>query len=250
MSQRVAIVTGGARGIGAAIAARLAADGDAVAIFDLDERSAERTAQAIRDRGDKAIALTVDVSQADSVQSAVAAVAERLGPPTVLVSNAGVIRDNLLFRMDEADWDTVMNVHLKGAFLTAKAAHSYMRDIGHGRIVVLSSTSALGKRGQANYATAKAGLQGFVKTLAIELGRFGITANAIAPGYIVTDMAGQTAGRLGITVEELTARNLPSIPVGRAGTPEDIAHAASFFASEGAGFVTGQVLYVAGGPRA
>jgi len=249
MTRRVAIVTGAARGIGAAVARRLAEDGAAVALVDLDEAAAAETAERIAAAGGTAIAVGADVSDADQVEAAVGRVAGRLGAPGILVSNAGVLRDNLLFRMDAGDWDTVMGVHLRGAFLTAKAVHGHMRDEGWGRIVAMSSTSALGKRGQANYATAKAGLQGFVKTLALELGRFGITANAVAPGYILTEMAEQTARRLGITVDELTERNLPTIPVGRAGLPEDVAHAVSFLASEGAGFVSGQVLYVAGGPR-
>ncbi len=246
---RTAIVTGGARGIGAAVACRLAEDGHAVAILDLDGATAEQTAQDIVARGGRAVAVGVDVSDAARVRDAVRAVADAVGPPAVLVSNAGVLRDNLLFRLTDADWDTVMDVHLRGTFLLARETHGYMSDLGFGRIIALSSTSALGKRGQANYAAAKAGIQGLTKTLAIELGRFGITANAVAPGYILTDMADQTAARLGITVDELSARNVADIPVNRPGTPEDVAQAVSFFADERSGFITGQVLYVAGGPR-
>jgi 3-oxoacyl-[acyl-carrier protein] reductase len=244
----VAIVTGAARGIGAGIAARLAADGIAVALFDLDP--ADTGAQAVRAAGGRALAARVDVADGDQVAAAVADVAERLGPPTILVNNAGVIRDNLLFKMTEADWDTVMEVHLRGAFLMCRAVQSHMVDAAWGRIVNISSTSALGNAGQANYAAAKAGLQGFTKTLALELGKFGVTANAIAPGFIATDMTAATAARRGMTFDQFEAAVVTQIPVRRAGRPEDIAHTASFLVSEGASFVSGQVIYVAGGPKA
>jgi len=166
----------------------------------------------------------------------------------VLVNNAGVIRDNLLFKMSDDDWDTVMGVHLRGAFLMSRAAQQHMVAQGFGRIISLSSSSALGNRGQANYSTAKAGLQGFTKTLAIELGQFGITVNAIAPGFIVTDMTAATAARVGMDFGEFQTAAAARIPVRRVGQPEDVANVASFLASDGAGFVSGQVIYVAGGP--
>ena len=175
-------------------------------------------------------------------------VADELGAPTVLINNAGVTRDNLLFKMTVEDWDVVMGVHLRGAFLMSRAAQRYMVDASFGRIVNLSSISALGNRGQANYAAAKAGMQGFTKALAIELGKFGITCNAIAPGFIETEMTRATAQRLGMDFEEFKRGALQHIPVNRAGQPEDIAHLASFLVSEGAGFVSGQVIYAAGGP--
>ncbi|MYS43716.1 SDR family oxidoreductase, partial [Streptomyces sp. SID5998] len=184
------------------------------------------------------------------VETAVARVAAELGPPAVLVNNAGITRDNLLFKMDPADWDAVIGVHLRGAFLMTKAAQAHMTKAGWGRVINLSSVAALGNRGQVNYSAAKAGLQGFTKTLAIELGKFGVTANAVAPGFIVTEMTAATAERLGVPFEEFKAKRAAVTPVQRVGVPDDIAHAVSFFASEGAGFVTGQVLYVAGGPRA
>jgi 3-oxoacyl-[acyl-carrier protein] reductase len=246
---RAAIVTGGARGIGAAIAARLAADGLAVAILDLDEAGAKNTAARITDGGHRAVGIAADVSDEAAVTAAVAQTAGELGPPLVVVNNAGVTRDNLIFKMTEADWDTVMNVHLRGAFLVSRAAQKHMVDAGFGRIVNISSTSALGNRGQVNYSAAKAGLQGFTKTLAIELGRYGVTANSVAPGFIETEMTRATAERMGITFEELTRRQLDKIPVGRAGQPEDIANLVAFLVSEGAGFVSGQVIYAAGGPR-
>jgi len=246
---RTAIVTGGARGIGAAIAARLAADGMAVGLLDLDEAGARNTAGLIADGGGRAIGLLADVSDAASVAAAVDQVASDLGPPVVVVNNAGVTRDNLIFRMTDSDWDTVMNVHLRGAFLVSRAAQRHMVDAGFGRIVNISSTSALGNRGQVNYSAAKAGLQGFTKTLAIELGKFGVTVNAVAPGFVATEMTRATAERLGIPFDEYVRQRAANIPVGRAGQPEDIAHVVSFLVSEGAGYVSGQVIYAAGGPR-
>ncbi|GAB40174.1 SDR family oxidoreductase [Gordonia sputi] len=248
-AQKTAIVTGSGRGIGAAVAKRLADDGLAVAVLDITEEAAADTAKAITDAGGKAIAVGADVSDEASVNAAVEKVAAELGAPTVLVNNAGILRDNLLFKMSVDDWDAVMGVHLRGAFLMSRACQKYMVDAGWGRIVNLSSTSALGNRGQANYSAAKAGMQGFTKTLAIELGKFGVTANAIAPGFIETDMTAATAARVGMDFEEFKNLNASAIPVARTGKPEDIAHTASFFASEGAGFVSGQVIYVAGGPK-
>src|SRR3954447_27083209 len=247
---RVAIVTGAARGIGGATARKLAADGLAVAVVDLDEGACANTVTAIHDAGGTALAVGADVSDAAQVSAAVEKVVAELGAPTVLVNNAGVLRDNLLFKMSEDDWETVMAVHLRGAFLCSREVQKHMVDAGWGRIVNLSSTSALGNRGQANYAAAKAGLQGFTKTLAIELGRYGITPNAVAPGFIVTDMTRATAARIGADWDEYVQQRAAAIPVGRAGQPEDVAHTVSFLVSEGAGFVSGQVVYVAGGPRA
>ncbi|GAB2960676.1 3-oxoacyl-ACP reductase FabG [Micromonospora polyrhachis] len=245
---RVAIVTGAARGIGAATALRLAADGLAVAVVDLDEVAAQSTVDAISAAGGRALAIAADVADRAQVQAAVDRVAAELGAPSVLVNNAGVLRDNLLFKMTDADWDTVLGVHLRGAFLFSQAAQKHMVDQRWGRIVNLSSTSALGNRGQANYAAAKAGLQGFTKTLAIELGQFGITVNAVAPGFIATDMTAATAARIGVDFDDFQERIAAQTPVRRIGRPEDIAHTVSFLASEGASFVSGQVIYVAGGP--
>ncbi|MDE3008562.1 MAG: 3-oxoacyl-ACP reductase FabG [Acidobacteriota bacterium] len=248
MTSRVAIVTGAARGIGAGVAKRLGEDGHDVAVVDLDEASCAETVAAIEATGRRALAVGADVSDEAAVEAAVARVAETLGAPTILVNNAGVLRDNLLFKMSMADWQTVMNVHLGGAFLMSRATQRFMTEANFGRIVNLSSTSALGNRGQANYSAAKAGLQGFTKTLAIELGRFGVTVNAIAPGFIVTAMTQATADRIGVPFEQFERAIVNNIPVQRAGQPEDIANAVSFFADERSGFVSGQVLYVAGGP--
>ncbi|GAA2302971.1 3-oxoacyl-ACP reductase FabG [Streptomyces violaceusniger] len=246
--QRVAIVTGAARGIGAATAVRLAEGGRVVAVLDLDEGACAATVEKITEAGGKAIAVGCDVSDAEQVEAAVARVAEELGAPTILVNNAGVLRDNLLFKMSESDWDTVLNVHLRGAFLMSRACQKHMVDAGFGRIVNLSSSSALGNRGQVNYSAAKAGVQGFTKTLAIELGKFGVTANAVAPGFIATDMTAATAERVGMGFEDFQKAAASQIPVQRVGEPADIANAIAFFTGEAAGFVSGQVLYVAGGP--
>jgi 3-oxoacyl-[acyl-carrier protein] reductase len=245
---RVAIVTGAARGIGAATARRLAADGMAVAVLDLDAGSCDATVEAITSAGGGAIAVGADVSEDEQVEAAVATVAEELGRPTVLVNNAGVLRDNLLFKMSEDDWDTVLNVHLRGSFLMSRSVQKHMVDQRYGRIVNLSSSSALGNRGQANYSAAKAGMQGLTKTLAIELGPFGITANAVAPGFIATDMTAATAARLGMTFEDFQATVASQVPARRIGEVDDVAHAISFLASEGARYISGQVIYVAGGP--
>ncbi|GAA2340753.1 3-oxoacyl-ACP reductase FabG [Streptomyces cuspidosporus] len=246
--QRVAVVTGAARGIGAATAVRLAREGRAVAVLDLDEASCADTVKKITDAGGTAIAVGCDVSDAAQVETAVGRVAEELGAPVILVNNAGVLRDNLLFKMSDSDWDTVIGVHLRGAFLMSRACQKYMVDAEFGRIVNLSSSSALGNRGQVNYSAAKAGLQGFTKTLAIELGKFGVTANAVAPGFIATDMTAATAERVGMGFEEFQEAAAGQIPVRRVGQPDDIANAIAFFTGDAAGFVSGQVLYVAGGP--
>jgi 3-oxoacyl-[acyl-carrier protein] reductase len=248
--QRVAIVTGAARGIGAAIATRLSSDGYAVAVLDLRESDTEAVVAQITAAGGRAIGIGADVSSSDDVTRAVAQTAADLGAPTILVNNAGILRDNMLFKMSEGDWDAVMGVHLRGAFLMSREVQKHQVEAKWGRIVSLSSTSALGNRGQANYAAAKAGLQGFTKTLAIELGQFGVTANAIAPGFIATDMLKATAERMGVTFEDFLAGAAKQIDVRRVGQPDDVAVAASFFCSEEAGFISGQVLYVAGGPKA
>ena len=247
-SARVAIVTGAARGIGAATARRLASDGMAVAVLDLDAGACARTVDAITGAGGHAVAVGADVSDAGQVATAVGKVAAELGPPAVLINNAGIIRDNLLFKMSEDDWDMVLGVHLRGAFLMSRAVQKYMVDQRYGRIVNLSSSSALGNRGQVNYSAAKAGMQGFTKTLAIELGPFGVTANAVAPGFIATDMTAATAARVGVAFEDFAKVAAERIPVRRVGQPADVANVISFLVSEGAGFVSGQVIYVAGGP--
>nr|WP_186628527.1 3-oxoacyl-ACP reductase FabG [Rhodococcus sp. BP22] len=246
---KTAVVTGSARGIGAAVAKRLAKDGFGVAVVDLDEAACADTVGAIQAAGGQAVAIGANVAEEESVKTAVDRIANEFGAPTVLINNAGITRDNLLFKMTVEDWDSVLGVHLRGSFLMTRAIQKHMIDAKWGRIVNLSSTSALGNRGQANYSAAKAGMQGFTKTLAIELGKFGVTANAIAPGFIETEMTAATAARVGVPFEDFKAAAAAQIPVNRVGNPDDIAHLASFFVSEGAGFISGQIVYAAGGPK-
>lgn len=242
VQDRVALVTGGAQGIGAEVARRFAAGGARVAVLDLDEAGARAVAGEFGGFG-----VGADVSQRDQVQAAVDRVVGELGGLHILVNNAGVIRDNLLFKMSDDDWTRVMDVHLRGAFLASQIAQEHMVQARYGRIISMSSTSALGNRGQANYATAKAGLQGFTKTLAIELGPFGITVNAVAPGFVETAMTVATAERMGTTIDAMREAVAQVAPVRRGGVPADIANAVAFFAAEESGYVTGQVLYVDGG---
>ena len=246
---RTAFVTGASRGIGKATARRLAQEGAKVCLADIQGDAVRATAAELAAEGLEVFAATVDVTDREQVESAIAGTVDRYGRLDILVNNAGVIRDNLLFRMSDEDWQTVMDIHLKGSFLCSRAAQAAMVQQKYGRIINLSSTSALGNRGQTNYSAAKAGLQGLTKTLAIELGRYNITCNAVAPGFIETDMTRATAERMGIPFEQFVQGAAQQIPVGRTGKPEDVATAILFFASEEAGFVSGQVLYVAGGPR-
>jgi len=245
---RTAIVTGAARGIGAATARRLAHDGFAVAVVDLSEDSCGDVVAHITAAGGRALAVGADVTDESAVSSAVNRIAAELGAPTVLVNNAGITRDNLLFKMSVSDWDAVISVHLRGAFLMTRAAQQHMVAAKWGRVVNLSSISALGNRGQVNYSAAKAGLQGFTKAVALELGPFGVTANAIAPGFIATDMTAATAERMGISFDDFKAGAAATIAVRRVGEPEDIAGTVSFLCSDDASFISGQVIYVAGGP--
>ena len=254
--RRVAVITGAARGIGFGIAQRFASEGASVAILDLDEAAAQDAASRLElaaptgeGAGARAIGVGCDVVDSAAAQSAVRRVVEELGGIHILVNNAGVTRDNLLFKMTEDDWDLVMGVHLKGVFNMTKAAQAHFVEQKYGKILNLSSVSALGNRGQANYSAAKMGIQGLTRTLGIELGPFGITANAIAPGFIVTEMTDATARRLKMEPEELQRLNAEATPVRRVGQPEDIAAAAAFLCSDDASFITGQTLYVDGGRK-
>lgn len=250
LSGKVAVVTGSARGIGAATAHRLAADGATVAVVDLDGAATKETVDAITTAGGSAIGIGCDVSDETAVRDAAERIVSEAGSLDVLVNNAGLIRDNLLFKMSLADWDTIMAVHLRGSFLWAREAQKTMVANRWGKIVNLSSTSALGNRGQANYSAAKAGLQGFTKSLAIELGPYNINVNAVAPGFIETDMTRATAARTGADFDEWKKLAEQEIPLRRVGRPADIAGVVSALCGEDTSYVTGQVIYVAGGPKA
>ncbi len=239
---QTALVTGGARGIGAATAERLAAEGAHVVVADFDEAAAEETAQRIGGR-----AVRCDVTSRADVEAAVATAAET-GRLDVLVTSAGITRDNLLHKLTDDDWEAVIATHLRGSFLAVQAAQAHMVEQRSGAIVLVSSVSALGNRGQANYSAAKAGIQGLTKTVALELGRFGIRANCVAPGFIVTAMTAQTAERLGVSFEDFQAAGAAQTPLGRVGQPEDVAGVVAFLCSEDAAYVSGQVIYVRGGP--
>lgn len=249
LQDKVAIVTGAGRGIGAETAKRLAQDGAKVAVFDLHEEVCYETVQAIQSIGGEAIAIGCNVSDIEQVDAAVEKVANEFGKIDILVNNAGVTRDNLLFKMSVEDWDMVMNVHLKGSFLCAKAVQKFMVKERYGKIINISSTSALGNRGQANYSTAKAGLQGFTRSLAMELGPFNINVNSVAPGYIVTEMTKATSDRIGLDFDEQQKLVAERNPLRRVGNPKDIANVIAFLASEDASYVNGQIIYVNGGAR-
>jgi len=241
---RVAVITGAARGIGAATARRLAAQGMSVALLDRDGDECAVAVNSLTATGVTARAFTVDVSDEGAATGAVAEVAVTLGPPVVLVNNAGFAESADLARMTTEQWSAVLSVVLDGPFYLTRAAVPYMVDAGWGRIVNISSISALGDPGRVGYASAKAGLLGFTRTLATELGPHGITCNAIGPGFVVSAMTARSARRLGHSVEDYQRLAAEQIPVGRVGQPEDIARAVAFFTDEDAGFVTGQTLYV------
>jgi 3-oxoacyl-[acyl-carrier protein] reductase len=240
-AERVAIVTGGARGIGAAIAERLTADGLRVAIVDRELAGPAAT-------DEPTAAYRADVADEHAVAATVARIAEELGPPVVLVNNAGIAAAAPIAELPTEQWDAVLGVNLRGTFLMTRAVAPFMSAAKWGRIVNVASISALGDDGRAAYAASKAGLLGFTKSLALELGPSGITANVVAPGFVVSDMTARSARRLGRSFEDHQRQVAAEIPVGRVGLPADIANAASFFAGDPAGFVSGQVLYVAGGP--
>jgi len=246
---KVAMVTGGSRGIGKGVAETFAEGGAKVAIIDINEEAMRETEKEFKEKGYDVFVKKVNVVEAAEVEAAIEEVVSLFGTLDILVNNAGIIRDNMLYKMTDSDWQMVMDVHLKGSFHTSRAAQKYMVGQKYGRIINISSTSALGNRGQANYSTAKAGLQGLTKTLAIELGKYGITVNSVAPGFIETEMTMETAKRIGVSFEDFVKGAISQIPVARSGKPEDIANAVAFFSDEKSSFVNGQVIYVAGGPK-
>jgi 3-oxoacyl-[acyl-carrier protein] reductase len=245
---RVAIVTGAGRGIGAAEAIKLAQEGANVAVLDLSAEAGNDTVMAVRDVGQKAIAVACDVSSSKQVGAAFEEVANQFGRIDILVNNAGLLRDNLLFKMSEDDWDKVLDVHLKGSFLCSQAVQQYMVEQEYGKIIMTSSIVALGNKGQVNYSAAKAGLQAMARTLALELGRFNINVNAVAPGWIETEMTKEAAERVGITMEDMKERFAKNIPLRRFGRPEDVANVVAFLVSDEASYISGETIYVAGGP--
>ena len=240
---KVALVTGAGRGIGAATAQLFAKEGAKVAVSDLDEGPAKEIAGPLG-----GLAIACDVSNRAQVESMVERTVKELGRLDVLVTCAGIIRDNLLFKMTDEDWDAVIDTHLKGTFLCARAAQKHMVDNKYGKMVFLSSTSALGNRGQANYSAAKAGLQGMARTLAIELGQYNVNVNTVAPGFVETRMTRATAERMGIDYEAFKLGAASQIPLRRVGQPQDIANVIAFLCSDESSFVSGQNIYVRGGP--
>ena len=240
---RVALVTGGGRGIGAATAELFAREGARVVVSDMDEAPAREVADPI-----KGLAIACDVTKREAVESMIDRTVKELGRIDVLVTCAGIIRDNLLHKMTDEDWDAVIDTHLKGTFLCARAAQKHMVEQKYGKMVFLSSTSALGNRGQANYSAAKAGLQGMARTLAIELGPFNINVNAVAPGFVETRMTRSTAERMGVDYEAFKLGAASQIPLRRVGQPVDIASVIAFLCSDESSFVSGQTVYVRGGP--
>ncbi|HEY4027474.1 MAG TPA: 3-oxoacyl-ACP reductase FabG [Candidatus Dormibacteraeota bacterium] len=242
---KVALVTGGGRGIGAATSELFAREGASVVVCDLDDKPAQEVAGPL---GDRAVAVAADVTRREDVEAAVQRAVDAFGRLDILVTCAGITRDNLIHKMSDDDWDGVIDTHLKGTFLSAQAAQRVMVPQRYGRMVFLSSTSALGNRGQTNYSTAKAGLQGMARTLSIELGPFGINVNAVAPGFVETRMTEATARRMGVDWEEFKKGAAERTPVRRVGQPIDIANAIAYFSSDESSFVSGQTLYVRGGP--
>jgi len=240
---KTALVTGGAKGIGAATATLLASEGATVVVADFDEATAEQTARAIGGH-----AVRCDVTKREDVEAAVEAAVTHGGSLDILVTCAGIIRDNMLFKMTDDDWDAVIDTHLKGTFFAVRAAQKQMVAQKSGKIVLISSTSALGNRGQTNYSTAKAGLQGMAKTLAIELGPFNVNVNCVAPGFIATAMTQQTADRMGVPFEQFVEAVSEQVPLRRVGQPEDVAGTIAYLCSDEASYVSGQVIYVRGGP--
>jgi NAD(P)-dependent dehydrogenase (short-subunit alcohol dehydrogenase family) len=240
LKDRIALITGGGSGIGEATALRFAREGAKIAICDVDEDSANRVAQSIKEAGGESMVITADVSNRSDVEAMVSRVVEHFGRVDILVNNAGINRDAFVKKMTEEQWDDVIRINLKGTFLCAQAAFGVMSQQKYGKIINTASIGAVGNIGQANYAASKCGVIGFTKTLALEGARYNINVNCVAPGATKTPMTGKLPEKM---VDMITAK----IPFGRWAEPDDIASAHVFFASDEAGYVTGQVLFVDGG---
>lgn len=243
---RVVIVTGGAQGIGAATVQAFASEGAKVVIFDRDEEKMTELLDEIQQSDGEGIFYNCDITDRDKVEECMKDVVNRFGSIDILVNNAGITRDNLLFKMSDDDFDSVINTHLKGSFICSREAQKYMVKSGYGKIVMLSSRSALGRRGQVNYAAAKAGIQGMTKTMAIELGPLGINVNAVAPGFIETQMTKGIAEKTGVSYEQIKKAAIESNAIKRVGVAEDVANLILFLSSEESSYITGQTVYVAG----
>ena len=238
---RIALVTGGAQGIGRAIAEELAAAGATLALADVNEAKLAETVAELKAQGIDATAFTVNVSSQESIEAGAKAILDKFGKVEILVNNAGITRDNLMLRMKRADWDLVLSINLTGAFLLTQALLSPMLKNRWGRIVSIASVvGRAGQAGQVNYAASKAGLIGLTRSLAREVASRGITVNAVAPGFIETPMTA-------VLSDEQTKAMLATVPLGRRGTPKDVAQAVKFLASDAASYITGHVLDVNGG---
>ena len=250
LEKKVVVVTGAGRGIGKAIAIRFAEEGARVVVNDIDLAYAENVAERLKKAGWEALAIKADVSQWHEVALMFKVVERRFGGVDILVNNAGVRRDNPLHKLSEDSWDSVIAVQLTGGFNCARAAQKYMVKQNYGKIVNLSSPvpASLGERGQTSYASASAAVAGFTKALALELGRYNVNVNCIAPDFIDTEMTRNTARREGMYLDDLKRFAVAQIPLGRMGTVEDVANVALFLVSDESGFISGQVICVKGGP--